>query len=821
MNNTTLPIYTVLLILMSLALIVMGIDRWQLRHVRLTAQTGAVFLFAVAELLLGNALQIATTNIAAKAFWERVEWIGMAAIPMIWLTLTLQYTGRDKWLTKHTWRLSMIVPCLMLVLIFTSDYHQLFWLADGSNINASGQAFNPPYGVAAWFFLIYGYTIIGVGTFLLIHRLIQSEHLLLWRGSALLVGLVAVFASHILDLIGVYLIAEVELMPLALAVVVPVVALQFERLLYADIMPVTRSAIIEMISDCIIVLDTKNRIIDLNPAGQYLIGRTAATVFGKPIAEIWPAQWPALLPDGQDTPTFTREIELNVRGVERVYDVRTSFLRDRDEHPISQIVVLRDITQRAQAEAALKASEEKYRLHFENVNDVIYTLDGQFHITSVSPSVFRHLGYTPEELLNKSLIEMDVLVPEYYELALANMQKIFAGERIASEEYEFLTKDRQRLVGEVSGAPVFHNGEVVSLISVARDVTERKQIEAALRQSEAQFSQAFHASPAPMVMITPGDWRFLDVNARLLDMTGFTREEVIGRETTDFESLLNAPDFVRQVQSIIALKNLRDMEIQLRTKSGDWRDVLFSAEVIQIGGKPVMLGVLQDITDRKRAEAQVKAALAEKEILLREIHHRVKNNLQIISSLLNLQASTIVDARIEELFRESQNRVRSMALIHEQLYRSDSLSHIDFGEYVRNLANFLLQSYPNPQIDVHLHVQAVEALLDIDTAIPCALIINELVSNALKHAFVGRAAGEVWIELDTLPDACYTLVVRDNGIGFPDAVDFQHTESLGLQLVNSLARQINGSLSLDRTGGTTFRLLFSGPTPKIKKLEAQ
>jgi two-component sensor histidine kinase len=224
----------------------------------------------------------------------------------------------------------------------------------------------------------------------------------------------------------------------------------------------------------------------------------------------------------------------------------------------------------------------------------------------------------------------------------------------------------------------------------------------------------------------------------------------------------------------------------------------------------------QEIAERLRAEEQIKASLKEKELLLKEIHHRVKNNLQVISSLLNLQSKGIQDASTMEMFRESQNRVRSMALIHEKLYRSDDLSRIDFGEYVRNLAAFLVRSYRANTGPIALTVNAHDTYLGIDNAVPCGLIINELVSNALKHAFSPGGdrpssedkENEIHIELRCDQDDCLTLVVADNGVGFPTDLDFRNTQSLGMQLVNTLVNQLRGTVELVSHGGAQFKITF-------------
>jgi PAS domain S-box-containing protein len=230
----------------------------------------------------------------------------------------------------------------------------------------------------------------------------------------------------------------------------------------------------------------------------------------------------------------------------------------------------------------------------------------------------------------------------------------------------------------------------------------------------------------------------------------------------------------------------------------DWRGHLISQVV-----------VLRDITERKRAEEQIKASLREKEVLLQEIHHRVKNNLQVISSLLYLQSKNIQDRKTLEMFQESQSRVRSMALVHERLYQSQDLARVDFAEYVRGLANYLFRSYGVNTNVIRLKINSDDVFLGVDTAIPCGLIINELVSNSLKYAFPDGREGEIHIELRVDDGGQFTLMISDNGVGFPKDLDFRDTGSLGLQLVNTLVGQLEGTIELDRSSGTALRIAFA------------
>jgi two-component sensor histidine kinase len=211
---------------------------------------------------------------------------------------------------------------------------------------------------------------------------------------------------------------------------------------------------------------------------------------------------------------------------------------------------------------------------------------------------------------------------------------------------------------------------------------------------------------------------------------------------------------------------------------------------------------------RRRAEEQIKASLQEKEVLLKEIHHRVKNNLQIISSLLSLQAEYLKDEQAQEIFKNSQNRIESMALIHEKLYQSEDLARINLADYIRELVTNLFSIYAVNSDMVIPKFNIEDIFLEIDKAIPCGLIISELVSNSLKYAFPDGKSGKICLDLQLINDNKIALAVSDNGIGIPEKISLKNTESLGLRLVDALTKQLEGNIELKRNMGVEFKLIF-------------
>lgn len=218
-----------------------------------------------------------------------------------------------------------------------------------------------------------------------------------------------------------------------------------------------------------------------------------------------------------------------------------------------------------------------------------------------------------------------------------------------------------------------------------------------------------------------------------------------------------------------------------------------------------------ELSDRKKAQGQIKASLEEKELLLKEVHHRVKNNLQVISSIFSLQSSYIEETRILSILRDSQNRIASMALIHEKLYHSDTLAKIDFDDYIESLTSNLFSCYNISPQKVRLQRQIENVSLNLDTAIPCGLLLNELVSNSLKHAFPADSSGTIFIEFSAQANQQLNLIVRDTGRGLPEGLDFKKTNSLGLRLVRALTRQLRGTLDIKNSHGACFQITFPSP----------
>jgi PAS domain S-box-containing protein len=458
----------------------------------------------------------------------------------------------------------------------------------------------------------------------------------------------------------------------------------------------------------------------------------------------------------------------------------------------------------------LTESEEKFRNVFNNANDMI-TLSklnddgtpGKF--IEVNDVACEKLGYSKEEFLK--MTPRDIGIP-----GQVDKSKIYELLKKGKATFErtHVTKEGQKIPVEINSHIFTLKGEKVAL-SIVRDISERKKAENALKESEEKFRELFNSADDMITLNVinedglPG--KFIEVNEVACERLGYTKDELLNMGPIDIvakEKISEMPENARKLDK----EGHATFEIIHLTKDGEKIPVEVNNHLFIMKGKKVALAISRDITERKKAEEQLRHSLEEKEMLMKEIHHRVKNNLMVISSLLNLQSKYIKDKESLNIFKESQSRAKSMALIHERLYRSDDMKKINFGEYIETLSNDLYHTYVTDQGRITLNLEVEDAKIDINTSVPLGLIVNELVSNCMKHAFpANEMNGEISITFKKIGDK-FMLNVKDNGVGFPEDLDFKNTDSLGLQLVTMLVDQIDGEIELKNKDGTEFKITF-------------
>lgn len=330
-----------------------------------------------------------------------------------------------------------------------------------------------------------------------------------------------------------------------------------------------------------------------------------------------------------------------------------------------------------------------------------------------------------------------------------------------------------------------------------------------LEESRTYFSNIFENAHDAIIIFRPEDEVILDINRRGCELYGYERCELIGMSMeTLTKDVKRGKEKIREVLEKGTVFNLETTQYR---KDGSEMFLEINASVIESKGQRLIISINRDISERKRVEQQIKNSLIEKEVLLKEIHHRVKNNLQIISSLLDLQVGALDDERILRVFRDSKSRIRSMAMIHENLYRSDDLARVDMTEYIQSLVGHFWGLYGTIQTGVTPRIEVENILLGIDVAIPIGLILTELFSNALKYAFPNGREGEIYILLKRNKEDTITLIFKDNGVGFPAGLDVYNPRSLGLQLINLLVQQISGAIQYKGSAGASFTITLPDP----------
>jgi len=480
-----------------------------------------------------------------------------------------------------------------------------------------------------------------------------------------------------------------------------------------------------------------------------------------------------------------------------------------------------DVTARREADERLRQSEESYRRLIDaSPNGIAVELSGK--IAFINPAGMRMLGAArPRDLIGRSVLEC--VCPPDRRLVRREVERFERGDPPSSNlRVRFQRLDGTTFWGAAQGVDIIYGGRPATQV-IVRDITASLQAEIALRQSEDRFRNMSELLPA-VVFETDLAGRFTFLNKYAYRLFGFTKEDVrLGMDCLAFVAPEDLSRARARTARILKGRGLGEAEYTFIGKNRIRRPVLIHSSAIRKDGRTVgMRGVLIDLTERKRIEEQVReanqileAALAEKEVLLREIHHRVKNNLQIISSLLFLQAEKFGDPLVREAFHSSQERISAMAQVHESLYWNENQSAIDFARFVRSFLPPLFEACGTAMKGTTLSVEAVPLPLPITVAVPCGLILNELVTNSLKHAFPGRRRRRIRIVLRRRLGGRAELMVEDDGIGLPGPARLRST-TLGFQLVSALATQIRGRVRIGRGPGTCVTVSFPLPAANAR-----
>ena len=558
------------------------------------------------------------------------------------------------------------------------------------------------------------------------------------------------------------------------------------------------SSIIESSIDMIIAFDNDGKIIQFNHAASVEFGLTIEDAKELHASQFLhnPKNFKAISESLNEAGYYAGEVT-GVRSTGEAFQMLISIavLHGSEEEQKGFVLVGRDVTDIHVAEMELRRSEERYRDILESASDLVFSINGKGHFTYANPSFYKTLGYTGENLETvhiNDILGQDETNDDWADTITGSSQEIQFRSKLGQE---------LRVIGGGS-KQINGNNELLGVRCIYLDVSEVRAHQKDARRKSAKLESIFNSSRY-ILMFTIN--RQLEVTSMNNNVQGMLNQQF------GFETSLGSPiiALLKNHTSPQRYKNQfqffqrafqgvqQQFELPLVDKNGDevWYQMFVNP--VSYGDDHEELScIAYEITDRKEIDQQIRSTLKEKEILLQEVHHRVKNNLQVISSMLNLQRRFIDDPKMLDILEESQNRISTMSFIHESLYQNSDFSSIGFAEYLKRLTQNLIHSYSRVSTNVELTCVLDDVQINLKQAIPCGLIVNELVSNALKYAFPEKRGGTIELRVEEKGQDI-EIEVSDNGVGLPDDFDFETNESLGVYLVQALTDQLDGSLLVD------------------------
>jgi PAS domain S-box-containing protein len=464
--------------------------------------------------------------------------------------------------------------------------------------------------------------------------------------------------------------------------------------------------------------------------------------------------------------------------------------------------------------AELEKAERKYRDLIDTTDTGFVIIDDKGVVADANRNYAAFAGREEaEEVVGRSVLEWTAPgdLERNSEAIRSCMEKGFVRNLVI----DYLSPAGKTTTVEIN-ATVLAGTQPPRVMGLCRDVTEQVQLERMLRDSEEKFKKVFDDAPIWFCITDLATGEFLDVNEAALRLSGFARDDAVGHSAVEV-GLMTPETRNRLVGELKAKGRISGLELELRRKDGSAMVGLFGGEIIAVAGQSRILMTMLDITERKRAEEKTIASLHEKELILMEIHHRVKNNLSVIASLLSLQANAQGGEAARGVLMEAEGRIRSMMVLYDKLYRSDLSGYLPIKGYLLALIEEIAGIFPGSEA-ILIETRIEDTAISSKTASTLGIIINELITNSMKYAFAGRGAGRLDISVSKAGSR-FVLAFRDDGRGLPDSVSFESSSGFGLQLVAMLVNQLGGQARIERGGGAAFVIEFydlfaKGPGPE-------
>ncbi|MBD3167941.1 MAG: PAS domain S-box protein [candidate division Zixibacteria bacterium] len=566
----------------------------------------------------------------------------------------------------------------------------------------------------------------------------------------------------------------------------------------------------EKTANPIMVIDKTGRYIDCNEAALEFLECNRHELIGREVSYY--------LPPDFDPDTMSKhkslwetggniETEYFINGRIKILELSITPIDWRGEHAV--IGLGKDITDRVEAERALRDSEERYRTIFDNsaLGIFEYSIDGK--IINVNQAYAELYGYESPAEVFEAIDDVGKHFYVFPEKRNEIIREVTEKRGVLIYENLYRRKDGSEFVGNLKLEAVRdETGNILYLFGFVEDITERRKFEDELRRKEREFRTLAENAP-DIIARLDREYRHIYVNPVIEQSTGLGPEFFIGKSHRDLgmpEEIANT--WISQLENVFQSREKKVHNFDFNTPGGKrYYESLVVPEFDDYGEVNSVLGITRDITDRIKAEEELKASLKEKEVLLKELHHRVKNNLQIVSSLLGFQSQTIQNEEAKAVFRDSQARIKSIGLIHEQLYRESDLSRINFRKYIEELIYSLHASFGIRFGKIELEIETNDVSLSLEQSIPCGMIVNEIVSNSLKHAFPGDRKGKIKIYFESKGNLCY-LNISDDGVGLPEGFELELQNTMGMQLIILLTKQLKGEVEHINENGTRFKIEF-------------
>jgi PAS domain S-box-containing protein len=472
-------------------------------------------------------------------------------------------------------------------------------------------------------------------------------------------------------------------------------------------------------------------------------------------------------------------------------------------------VLKKEIEEHKRTQEKLEEQKNYTRNIIESSLDMIIAVDETGNITEFNKASQDLFGYSLEEILGAPMKMLYESKKEYDEVS-ATLKKSGS----YSGEITNISKENRKFTSLLSASLIINDkGAIIGSMGVSRDITEYRANERRALEEKAKLESIFNSTENMLMWTMDKDYKLTSFNNNTLNWFQEFIKEIPQLDEPILpviERHLDENYNQGQLKAFDHAFNGKPQQFEFAVKSEEAGTIWLQAFLnpVYVDGKPEEVSCLMyDNTERKQIDRKIRDSLKEKEVLLKEVHHRVKNNLQVISSILNLQSSYVSDPSTLDILQESQNRIKSMSFIHETLYRTTDFSSINFSEYIKSLSHNLIQSYrlQNCTVDFVADIDTIE--MSIDQSIPCGLIVNELVSNALKYAYKDRKKGKLIIELKEKGNQV-SLKISDDGVGLPENFKYEKNDSLGVQLVYSLTEQLDGTIEVNSEKGTSFLITF-------------